>query len=113
MKKAWVPLIVGSAGLIAVLVTWAPAASAQAPVPDGKAAAAVASPIGQRCVITLDPRDPAKTREGHANADKYLVLENKVEGVLLQMSPDWVILKDGNYENWVPQDKILYFRISR
>ena len=112
MKKAWVSLIVGSAGLIAALVTRAPAASAQAPVPAGKAAA-VASPIGQRCVITLDPRDPAKTREGHANADKYLVLENKVEGVLLQMSPDWVILKDGNSENWVPQDKILYFRISR
>ena len=113
MKKSFVPLIAGSAGLIALLATWAPSASAQAQTPAAKAAESVASAVGRRCVITLDPQDPAKKREGQVNSDSYKVLENKVEGELLEITPGWVVLKDGNYENWVPRDKSLFMRVTR
>lgn len=107
-----ISLMAGAGLIAAVASSWSPVAQARQP----EAAAGeqkVQLPIGRRCVITLDPRDPGKRREGAANADSYLVLDNKVEGDLVSVNPEWIVLKDGNYENWVPRDKVLYLRASR
>lgn len=36
-----------------------------------------------------------------------------VKGNLLAMTSDWVVLKDGSFENWVPREKVLTLRASR
>lgn len=35
-----------------------------------------------------------------------------VRGNLLAMTTDWVVLKEGSYENWIPRDKVITLRAS-
>ncbi len=35
------------------------------------------------------------------------------EGTLVRVDADWVVLKDGNFENWIPRDKVLLIRVAR
>lgn len=110
--KPFLPLLAGAA-VVAVAASFVPQSSqAQQPVgtPPDKA---LSYPVGVRCVITLDPADPAKKRSGGTNNGTYEVLDNKVQGELLAISSEWLVLKDGNYENWIPRDKVLSMRVSR
>lgn len=36
-----------------------------------------------------------------------------VRGNLLAMTTEWVVLKDGSFENWIPRDKVVTLRASR
>lgn len=36
-----------------------------------------------------------------------------VKGNLLALSTEWIVLKDGSFENWVPRDKVITMRASR
>jgi len=37
----------------------------------------------------------------------------KVNGKLLAMTDQWIIVADGTYEVWVPKDKVMTMRASR
>lgn len=111
--KPILPLLAGAAVIAAAFSSWSPVAHAQQPAGQVGENSPLLYPVGRRCVITLDPQDPGKKREGQANADNYRVLDNKLEGELLWVGPEWLVLKDGKYENWIPRDKILAMRVSR
>lgn len=104
--------MIGSAALLAMLASWAPPAAAQAPA--GKAAEAVASPLGRICVVTLDPRTDRSARVASESFKKAGVsADGTVEGTLVTWDEDWIMLRDGTYENWIPRDRVLMIRISR
>ncbi len=78
------------------------------PAPAQEAAAeTVKHPIGQRCVVTLDLQINLPL------LPKGLSSDGTIEGFLVSVNADWVVLKDGNYENWIPRDKVLLMRASR
>lgn len=78
------------------------------------APAAGAHPVGHRCVVTLDPTAARESRhDGETMKKTGLTPEVTVEGTLVSIDNDWLILKDGTYENWIPRDKVLFMRVSR
>lgn len=110
MKNTYLSLIAGAA-LIATASSFSmPAVQAQ----QAATPAAGEFPAGLRCIVTLDPRS-----DGHPKAPGTVMEKTglsslgTVEGVLVTMNGDWVVLKDGTYENWVPRDKVLFLRVSR
>jgi hypothetical protein len=46
------------------------------------------------------------------------ILSSKTEvetlrGDLIAMTDDWIVLKEGSFENWIPRDKVITLRASR
>ena len=37
----------------------------------------------------------------------------KVEGTLIGMSDQWIIVKDGSDENWLSRDKVMFIKASK
>lgn len=69
-------------------------------------------PINLRCVVTLDPEN--HTSESTVQSPKSgFTGPNILEGVIIRIDQDWLVLKDGSYENWIPRSKILTVRVSR
>ena len=108
--KPVLPLLAGAAVIAAAMSFWSPVARAQQPVAKEDAKSA----LGQPCVITLNPegRD-ILTPVNEPLRKTGLRPEGTVEGTLLEINDQWVILKDGSYENWIPTDKVLLIRVSR
>lgn len=41
------------------------------------------------------------------------MIGNVLQGDFLPINTEWLVLKEGNYENWIPRDKVLSMRVSR
>ena len=108
MKTLLSPL--AGAALIGAVVSFStPAVQAKQ-----EAAPAVgAIPVGLRCIVTLDPRATGHTPVFETQQKSGLSGEHIVEGHLVSMGDEWLVLKDGTYENWIPRDKVLLMRVSR
>ena len=37
----------------------------------------------------------------------------RVTGTLLSMTGEWVVVKDGSFEHWIPKEKVLDMKASR
>lgn len=65
-------------------------------------------PLGLRCVVTVDTRSAPKPEvAGQANLVTGFAAPDATEGILIRMDADWVVLRDGSDENWVPMNKVL------
>lgn len=64
-------------------------------------AASTSYPIGKIVEVALVTW-PLTTQRGET-----------VRGTLLSISSEWVVVKDGSYENWVPREKVMTLRASR
>jgi len=71
-------------------------------------------PYNCRCIVTLDPQFKLAA-EGNDTAQKAsgFISPNTVEGVVIRMDSEWLVLKDGTFENWIPMAKVLLVRASR
>ncbi len=107
------------AGAIPLLIyaTWNPdvLASVQAhpklPLPG---AHAVDYPLGLRCVVTVDPLAASKpVVAGTANKVTGFVAPDIAEGVLIRIDDEWLVLRDGYHDNWIPRHKIILMHVSR
>ncbi len=38
---------------------------------------------------------------------------NKVVGTLIAMTDQWIIVKEGSDENWIPRDKVMLMKASK
>ncbi|WP_193211981.1 hypothetical protein [Luteolibacter marinus] len=112
MKTKILPLLCGLA-VIAMVAIFNTGASAQDKPVEGDAAK-VAVPLGLRCVVTLDPAadDPSTSTVEPLRSSGFTAL-NTSEGVLVRLDAEWVVLRDGNYDNWIPRQKVLLMRSSR
>ena len=108
--KTLLSLLAGAALIGATATFSTPAVQAQQPV----APAEVKSPYGQLCIVTLDPQaERAVKQAGDALKKTSLTADDTVEGNLILLNDEWLVLKDGTYENWIPRDKVLFMRASR
>jgi hypothetical protein len=110
--KPILPLLAGAAVVAAAVPFFTQPSQAQqtAGNPGEKA---LSYPVGVRCVVTLNPEAPATKRFGSTNSDTYEVIGNVIQGDFMAISSEWLVLKEGNYENWIPRDKVLSMRVSR
>ena len=110
LMKKMLPLLAGAAAIAVAVSFWSPAAQAQQPA----ATEGLKSPVGQPCVVTLDPLAERVLGPVKESLEKTgLTPEGTVEGTLISMDREWVVLKDGTYESWIPRDKVLLIRASR
>ncbi len=108
--KTLLSLLAGAALIGAAVSVSTPAVQAQQAV----APAEVKAPFGQLCIVTLDPRaEHAVKPAADAVKKTSLTGDDTVEGILVRVDEEWLVLKDGSYENWIPRDKVLFMRASR
>lgn len=108
--KTVLSLLAGAALIGAAVSFSTPAVQAQ----QAAAPAEVKAPLGQLCIVTLDPRaERAVKPSGDALKKTSLTGDDTVEGTLVLLDDEWLVLKDGTYENWIPRDKVLFMRASR
>lgn len=70
-------------------------------------------PIGESCVVTVDSIAGHRAFSSvQANANPGFTSTDVVKGILTRVDDSWMVLKEGTYENWIPRNKILLFRVS-
>ena len=80
------------------------------PVPGARA---IDYPLGQRCVVTVDPLAASKPPiAGTANKVTGFVATDTAEGTLIRIDSEWLVLRDGSNENWIPRSKIIMIHVS-
>ena len=103
MKNRVLPLILGAA-ILASIPFWNTEASAQ---PD-PVSERPKPPIGRTVLVTLDPKSNSRSeRSKEIRRDAGFSHHDTVEGTLLHMDAEWLVLKAGVDENWIPRDKVL------
>ena len=111
MKTSPFSSLLGVAIAFAVVASPSLAPAQNANLPQ-KLPAPAEFPINLRCVVTVDPQ--YRTTESSEQSPKAgFIGPNMLEGIIIRMDPDWLVLKDGSFENWIPRDKILTIRVSR
>jgi hypothetical protein len=103
-------VIVCAGALVAAAIFIPKVAEAQPPQSKREA---IDWPIGAECVLTFETQSwiggPA-TPPGQASGIRP---DYTIQGKITYWGPDWVVVKEGTYENWVARDKILTIRASR
>jgi hypothetical protein len=69
-------------------------------------------PLNRNCVVTVDPLSSPKPEiAGKANKITGFVAPDTVEGVLVRLDADWLVLRDACNENWIPQNKVILIHV--
>jgi hypothetical protein len=110
MKQQLVVFLGGAIALI-FCSTWMPseqAAARSSIAPMATAERRIEFPLGQRCAVTLDTRAESKpVVAGTANIVTGFDAPDVTVGILVRMDNEWLVLRDGTYENWIPMNKVL------
>lgn len=116
MKKQSL-LLAGGTAVLATLPFWAPAVSTGTNAtgfPPDLQELRVEYPLNRSCVVTVDPRAASKPEiAGQANKVSGFVAPDTAEGILIHFDSDWLVLRDGSEENWIPKSKVLMIRVRR
>jgi len=100
-----------------IYATWAPdvlAAARSQPTAPIPGAPAVDYPLGLRCVVTVDPLAASKPVVAESfNKATGFAAPDIAEGVLIRMDNEWLVLRDGYHDDWIPRNKIILMHVSR
>lgn len=103
--------------MVATLLFWTPTVSKGTSNHDtgpGPQESRIEYPINRECVVTVDPRASSKpVIAGEANKVTGFVAPDTAEGILMHMDSEWLVLRDGSEENWIPRAKVLMIRARR
>jgi hypothetical protein len=111
MKTSPFSLLLGAAVACAIVASPSLAPAQSASLPE-KIPAPAETPINSRCVVTVDPEYRA-SESAEQSPKAGFTGPNMLEGVIIRMDQEWLVLKEGSFENWIPRDKILTIRVSR
>ena len=103
-------LLLGSAALLITLSTWTSGVFANVTHPAAFTTGLDPgeSLINRNCVVTLDPRFTSKpVIAKNENIVTGLSAIDTVEGVLIRMDANWLVLNEPYYENWIPASKVI------
>lgn len=81
--------------------------------PEASERSAVSSPLGQECVVTVETQAWMKASPTQPDSKSGFYGDYTLRGKIIQWQNDWIVLKDGSYENWIPREKVLSVRVSR
>jgi hypothetical protein len=100
-----------------IYATWNPdllAAGRNYPSVPNTGSSAVDYPIGTHCVVTVDPLAGSKPIVARtANKVTGFVAPDTAEGNLIRIDEEWVVLRDGSSDAWIPRNKIIMMYFSR
>ncbi|MGJ8635197.1 MAG: hypothetical protein ACSHX7_14875 [Luteolibacter sp.] len=83
----------------------------QGPVP-GYTTVSSEYPLGRDCVVTVDPEGASKqVYAGDANVITGFIAPDTVRGILVSIDNQWMVLKEGKNENWIPRHKVILLRV--
>jgi len=82
------------------------------PAPQTKVAP-VESPVGLECVVSVDMQSWRERPELPPGQPSGFYPDYTLRGKIVELGPEWVVLKDGNSENWISREKILSIRVAR
>ena len=89
-------------------------AGAQTPATPAKEVVVAESPLNNRCTVTLDPQfKSAPDLASQNQKNPGFTTANTAEGMLVRMDSEWIVLKEGNSESWIPREKVLLIHVSR
>jgi hypothetical protein len=116
MKR--IPLtLIGAAAALLLLAAWTPEVLATVRSTDSTTVAPdarVEYPMDHLCVVTVDPRAVSQSEiAGRANKVTGFVAPDTVEGTLVRLDADWLVLREGRHDNWIPKDKVLMIHVIR
>ncbi len=113
IMKTRILLFSCGAAALAMFAFWSGEATAQSgPAAEGPSSYDI--PLKVQCIVTLDPRSNSRsTMTAEMHLLSGFVRPDTVQGLVIQSNPQWLVLKDGDSENWVPRDKILMVRLQR
>lgn len=95
-------IIVSSLGILAALVIGMNiTADAQSQQGNLSRAMSGAAPIGAICEVQVI------ASAYDASSGKFTF-----RGNLVTLGPEWVVLKEGNYQNWIPREKVVFIKAS-
>ena len=71
-------------------------------------------PLNRDCTVTVDSRSEPKPKfAGEGNKIIGFVAPETAEGTLIRLDHDWLVLRDGTEDNWIPKGKVLIIRVTR
>jgi len=116
MKR--IPLLVlGAVALFVLIAVWTPGVlvAARATEPSLRSLPEPLDyPLNRSCIVTVDPYSLSKTEiVGPANKSTGFVAPDTAEGMLVRLDHEWVVLRDGKHDNWIPKTKVLMIHVLR
>lgn len=109
--------VAGSAALLLMLPLWTDGVRAGGITPLPRSVPGMAEveyPLNRDCTVTVDSRSAPKPRfAGQAKKITGFVAPDTAEGILIRLDDDWLVLRDGSEENWIPKEKVLMIRVTR
>jgi hypothetical protein len=70
------------------------------------------TPIGRRAFVTVAQTD-VTVNATMADNNKRVTDPVVYNGIIILMTPDWIVLEDGTYEKWLPMSRVLLLSVSR
>jgi hypothetical protein len=71
-------------------------------------------PLNLTCTVTVDSRSTVKpVLAGTAYKATGFVAPDTAEGILIRLDSEWLVLRDGTYENWIPTGKVIMIHANR
>lgn len=71
-------------------------------------------PFGRPCVITLDPFGGAVPQlSGEAYLHTGLDAPNTLEGQIVHSDAHWIVIRDGDTEDWVARERVLIVHVIK
>lgn len=109
--KTKLSLFVGLVAVVAYILSDSPFAATEVPTP---AKPAIALPVDLDCVVTID----SQSRMGSVGSlapgpPSGFRPDFSIQGKLLHLGSDWIVIKEGTYENWISRDRVVSIRTAR
>ena len=71
-------------------------------------------PLNLECVVTIENEAWMENVRTQAPGPASGFLPDfTIQGKLLEVGPEWVVIGEGTYENWISRDKVVNIRASR
>jgi hypothetical protein len=71
-------------------------------------------PLNQECVVTIENEAwMANVSTRAPGATSGFLPDFTIQGKLLEVGREWVVIGDGNSENWISRDRVVNIRTSR
>jgi hypothetical protein len=116
MKRQTLICIICAIALI-ICSTWIPVVRAAVRNPTTTLAPGTSQvdiPLNTNCTVTVDSRSVEKPAlAGTARIETGFVSPYTTEGILIRLDSDWLVLRDGYHENWIPTSKVIMIHANR
>ncbi len=103
--------LIFAATLLAGLASWSSGSQSGVRARTGSAMAGMSPvdyPLNRTCVVTVDPIRLSKpVTAGRENIVTGFRAPDTVEGVLVRMDSEWLVLRNSSSESWIPASKVM------